>query len=285
MTLIRSLRPTSLAFIALGLALAAPTASASVLTTSQTLSFVFDRDQDLIGDGSNDVVTLVDADPLRGGLNRVSTTLREPLRFDAFDGSTGTLIGVEISFDTEYRLNGSVRIRGGSSHHNGDSAKGRIGQTMTILLNDPDGAESKVQARHDIDCTVGEVEGNSTTAACLDFETTGITDFSGILDLSTVIGTPDLLSSFDSSDGAPPTGKVNLLARMFRFSDLRDCYEPEATDCRMNNGQNSLWRGDVTVAYTYQVPEPGPIGLLGLGLAWIALRRRGGPAGLTAARS
>ncbi len=178
-----------------------------------------------------------------------SNTQRRKLTLDRFDASLGTLLDVDIWFESDWSLGSrvnSVDPRGNKAA----SARGRSASKQRIRLIDPN---KEVVANNEV-----------LWSSCNDKSSCSATTLtSGLFNDSFDLGTFSL-ADFIGIDA--------LDFRVVRIleSDLRRC---GAFDFCSHENFDNAWSGTVHVNYTYSVPEPTTLALMGLGLIGLGAGR------------
>ncbi|MCU7847105.1 MAG: PEP-CTERM sorting domain-containing protein [Candidatus Thiodiazotropha sp. (ex Lucinoma kastoroae)] len=174
----------------------------------------------------------------------------QTVSLDRFDASLGSLIDVDIRFESEWSLGSIVHSHDYRYRTATASGAGRSISNQSIRLIDPN---REIERNHEVvrsncrdleRCTDSNVEDGSFDGV---FELGGfaLSDFIGIDDLDfRVVRT--------------------LIADLTRCGTFDNCYQ---------RNKFNAWGGDLYVSYTYDdtpvehsVPEPSSLALLGLGL-------------------
>ncbi|MEJ2460162.1 MAG: choice-of-anchor E domain-containing protein [Candidatus Thiodiazotropha sp.] len=178
-----------------------------------------------------------------------SNTQRQKLALDRFDASLGTLLDVDIWFESDWSL--GSRVNSVDPRYNKTaSARGRSASKQRIRLLDPN---KEVAANNEV-----------LWSSCNDKSSCSATTLtSGLFNDSFDLGT-FTLADFIGSDA--------LDFRVVRIleSDLRRC---GPFDFCSHENFNNAWSGTVHVNYTYSVPEPTTLALMGLGLVALGAGR------------
>ncbi len=179
-------------------------------------------------------------------------TQRRNLSLDRFDASLGTLLDVDIWFESNWSLSSSVDSVDPRTGNRVAVARGRSASKQRIRLIDP---FREVAANNEVlwsSCNDRpECEATSTSSGL----------FNGSFGLGAFT-----LDDFIGSDALD----FRIVRRL--ESDLRWC---GAYDFCSHENSNNAWSGDIHVSYTY-VPEPSTLVLMGLGLAALGAGRTRG---------
>lgn len=216
-----------------------------------------------------------------------SSVERTNINLSRFDSSLGTLTGVQISFTSNwdhYSSASAYDSSAQSTRHTRNYSCGTFGwstctrsyytysndtyvssnsnATFTVSLDDPhQTTRTDYDSNYDSCGRSYSNSSSSSSVSCNDRTNDTNNSFDGVLDLSSFdlsefIGDDDLDLSFTNS----ATFNAN-------------CDNNDAGD-RCTAYNDSYWRGTVTVAYTYDVPEPGTLSILALGLMGLGLARK-----------
>ncbi len=226
----------------LGLASIALQAEASVI---QSHSGSFAYDEVTVTDKVYDLEAVTQKSP------------NELIFLPMFDSALGTLMDVEILFDTAWSFSSTFRASDPYGAIIGTGGAGKSSTDMRVRLVDPKTSDNKNTVER-----INVVEKNNCSAndtLCRDNDNLS-GDFSGSLDwaagltLDDFIGTGDLKFSMYR----------NMLAKLTSCGYGDSCFQ---------KNRNNNWSGTVTVNYTYNVPEPSTLVLMGLGMAGLGASR------------
>jgi hypothetical protein len=217
-------------------------ANADVLTLSEMFSF----------ESHNNIF---DYNP--GNEDRTVVQESELISINRFNPELGTLTGVSISFESEWTLAGYIFAtdkRYGSPRASGS---GRSISRQAIRLIDPSREVERnrevvrTNCRGDVSCSSYDHDSGEFSGTLID-SSGYFADF----ELSDFMGTDDLDFSINRT----------LIA------DLIDCGR---NDICYQRTKHNEWSGNVSVTYSYNVPEPSVITLLGIGLFGIGATQLG----------
>lgn len=200
--------------------------------------------------------------------NAVSTNYSSQLiNLSGFDTSLGSLLSVDISFDTDYSLKAVVR---GFDWYNKPmepeliEATGTSAIELSVSLTNPLGADDDTLTAVTKSCS-----GEGTYKAKCSSSSFGDYDWDAAMDLSSIA-----LSAFEDT-----TLQFNL--ERLLSAEVDSC-GAGTTDygldkCVMLNKRNE-WAGSLSVTYVYDavssVPEPATLAMFGLGLMGIGFAKR-----------
>lgn len=167
---------------------------------------------------------------------------RQNLSLDRFDASLGTLLDVDIWFESNWSLASTVDSVDPRSGNRVASARGRSASKQRIWLTDP---YREVSANNEV-----------LWSSCNDRpECTATSSKNGVFNDHFGLGA-FTLADFIGTDAL----NFRLVRRL--ESDLRKC---GAYDFCSHENANNAWSGNIYVNYTF-VSEPSPLVLMGLGL-------------------
>lgn len=217
-------------------------ANATIMTTNYMESFSFN---------SNNFIFDYEIGRETDGSNK-RTAVRDSqiVSMSRFDSSLGELLDVNIWFESEWSLGGVVHAHHLGSGYQTVTGRGRSVSNQAIRLIDPN---REIERNHEVlrlgcfaiyGCSASDVTSGS---------------FDGAFDLS----------QFELSDFI---GTDDLDFRVVRtlIADLTNCGYRDT--CYLRNKYNE-WGGNIFVSYTYSVPEPTSVALLGLGLLGLGASR------------
>ena len=192
---------------------------------------------------------------------RDTRTATDYLSFNRFDSSLGTLTGVSLTFESDWRYNSGIYADDGYNGWGREAAygSGLSSQSLLFRLYDPLAANA---TNYDSEYSSCSVRGNYSDATCSQYEANS-GSFDGALNLTSI--------NLDS--WIYPIGNaVNVFLREYRTAQVYSCGSDD--NCRQWNYYND-WSGSATLSYTYRaVPEPDALGLFGLGLVGLLFARR-----------
>lgn len=218
-------------------------AHATIMTDSHSTSFNF-----------SSYNTLYDRNPGKDaeGKNYLTKRInRQTVSMDRFDSSLGTLLDVAIWFESDWSLTSTVNSYDTGYVNRTATGRGKSVSNQQIRLIDPFREIAKNNEVVRSNCMEDKPRCRDTDSS--------LGNFNGSFDLGTFS-----LSDFIGTD------MLDFRVVRTLTADLLGC---GFNDRCWQRNSNNAWSGNVYVDYTYSVPEPSALALMGLGLAGIGASR------------